>query len=114
MSAYSKDFVAASSIPLLLSILAKGESYGYDIIKQVQEHSGGKLAWSEGMLYPVLGKLEQKGLIVAVWRKADGGRDRKYYQLTSDGHALLAQERQNWDLISNILQQLWTPQPNLT
>jgi PadR family transcriptional regulator PadR len=114
MSAYSKEFVAASAIPLLLSILAKGESYGYEIIRQIKQHSGGKLEWSEGMLYPVLNKLEQKGIVAAVWRKEEQGRERKYYQLTQDGHALLDKERQNWDLITNILQQIWTPKTSLT
>jgi PadR family transcriptional regulator PadR len=50
----SKDLVAASATPLVLAILAEGDSYGYAIIKRVAELSGGHLQWTDGMLYPVL------------------------------------------------------------
>ena len=113
MDPLSKDFVAASAVPLLLAILARSESYGYEIIRQIKESSGGRLSWSEGMLYPVLNKLEQKGIITAVWRKGDNGRERKYYLLTPEGQQLLAAERQNWALVSQILQELWHPKPSL-
>jgi len=59
----AKDMVAASAKPLLLSILAGGESYGYEIIQKVRELSGGQIEWSDGMLYPVLHRLERDGLI---------------------------------------------------
>ncbi|HZL13994.1 MAG TPA: PadR family transcriptional regulator, partial [Verrucomicrobiae bacterium] len=75
----TKDLVAASSKPLLLSILAGGESYGYEIIQKVRELSGGQIEWSDGMLYPVLHRLERDGLIESEWKEADTGRQRKYY-----------------------------------
>src|SRR6185295_11946872 len=53
----SKDLVAASATPLVLAILAEGDSYGYAIIKRVAELSGGQLQWTDGMLYPVLHRL---------------------------------------------------------
>ena len=56
-----KDLVAASATPLVLSILSEGESYGYAIIKRVDELSGGELQWTDGMLYPVLHRLERNG-----------------------------------------------------
>ena len=49
-----KDLVAASATPLVLSILAEGDSYGYAILKRVRELSGGELEWTDGMLYPLL------------------------------------------------------------
>ena len=58
----SKDLVAASATPLILSILAEGDSYGYAIIKRVRELSGGQMEWTDGMLYPVLHRLEKQGL----------------------------------------------------
>ena len=57
-----KDLVAASATPLVLAILAEGDSYGYAIIKRVAELSGGHLQWTDGMLYPVLHRLERQGL----------------------------------------------------
>ena len=55
----SKDLVAASAAPLVLAILAEGDSYGYAIIKRVSELSGGHLRWTDGMLYPVLHRLDR-------------------------------------------------------
>ena len=81
----TKDMVAASSKPLLLSILAEGESYGYEIIQKVRELCGGQIEWSDGMLYPVLHRLERDGLIESEWKEADTGRERKYYFISSDG-----------------------------
>ena len=68
----TKDLVAASSKPLLLSILAGGESYGYEIIQKVRELSGGRIEWSDGMLYPVLHRLERDGLIESDIKSAEG------------------------------------------
>jgi len=58
-----KDLVAATATPLVLAILAEGESYGYAIIKRVAELSGGELQWTDGMLYPVLHRLERDALV---------------------------------------------------
>ncbi len=63
----SKDLVAASATPLVLAILAEGDSYGYAIIKRVAELSGGHLQWTDGMLYPVLHRLERQGHVAAKW-----------------------------------------------
>src|SRR5216110_542236 len=91
-----KDLVAASSTPLVLAILAEGESYGYAIIKRVGELSGGHLQWTDGMLYPVLHRLERQGLVAAKWRSSESGRRRKYYRLTKEGRAQLEAERKRW------------------
>ena len=53
-----KDLVAASATPLVLSILKEGDSYGYAIIKRVKELSEREMNWTDGMLYPVLHRLE--------------------------------------------------------
>ena len=77
-----KDLVAASATPLVLAILAEGDSYGYAIIKRVTELSGGHLQWTDGMLYPVLHRLERQGLVAAKWGASESGRRRKYYRIT--------------------------------
>jgi len=69
-----KDLVAASATPLVLAIVAEGESYGYAILKRVAELSGGHLQWTDGMLYPVLHRLERQGLVAGRWGKAETGR----------------------------------------
>lgn len=110
----AKDLVAASSKPLLLSILAGGESYGYEIIQRVRELSGGHIEWSDGMLYPVLHRLERDGLIESEWKEADTGRERKYYCLSSDGRKALKAERDQWLKVHNTLCKLWNIKPALT
>src|SRR5579863_2332089 len=110
----TKDLVAASARPLLLSILSEGENYGYEIIRKVRELSGGRIEWSDGMLYPVLHRLEGEGLIESEWREADSGRDRKYYRLSSDGRKAMREERTQWMLVHNTLCKLWKTQPSST
>jgi DNA-binding PadR family transcriptional regulator len=101
-----KDLVAASATPLILSILGSGESYGYDIIRRVREMSDGEVEWTDGMLYPILHRLEKKGLIESHWGKSESGRKRKYYQLCPSGAKELETQRNQWNLISGMLQKL--------
>jgi PadR family transcriptional regulator PadR len=105
--AVSKDLVAASATPLILSILAEGDSYGYAIIKRVRELSGGRMQWADGMLYPVLHRLEKQDLIESYMSTAETGRRRKYYRLKKSGTRALAEHRNQWMLVHNTLQQLW-------
>ena len=102
-----KDLVAASSTPLVLAILAEGESYGYAIIKRVAELSGGHLQWTDGMLYPVLHRMENHGWIKSRWVKMENGRKRKYYSLKVDGKKALQKQREQWLTVSGVFKQLW-------
>ena len=104
---FSKDLIASVAAPLVLSILYRQESYGYDIIKQVKEASGGKLEFSDGTLYPILRKLESKGLIKSEWRVADNEKRRRYYQITNKGQKQFDEERSNWEFMNDLLLQIW-------
>ena len=103
----SKDLVAASATPLVLAILTEGDSYGYAIIKRVAELSDGHLEWTDGMLYPVLHRLERHGHVEASWSDADSGRRRKYYRITSDGRAQLAAQQRQWQVVDETLRGIW-------
>lgn len=107
----SKELMAASTRPLILTILKRGESYGYQIIQDVKELSGGKLEWSDGMLYPVLHKLDKEGLVQSRWDISDEGRRRKYYAITDAGRKELAAAKQQWLSVHEVLQKLWGPSP---
>jgi len=110
-----RELVAASSQPLLLSILSEGESYGYAIIQRVSELTEGRLQWTEGMLYPVLHKLEKEGAIIAEWKQPEGERRRKYYRLRKEGHTTLAKQQDDWMAVHTALTKLWTePKPSLS
>jgi PadR family transcriptional regulator, regulatory protein PadR len=102
-----KDLVAASATPLVLAILAEGESYGYAIIKRVGELSNGQLQWTDGMLYPVLHRLERHGHVASKWKSADSGRRRKYYRLTTEGRLHLEAERKRWQVVDETLHRIW-------
>jgi transcriptional regulator len=103
----SKDLVAASATPLVLAILAEGNSYGYAIIKRVAQMSGGQLQWTDGMLYPVLHRLERQGYVASRWAASDNGRKRKYYRITKAGRAQLAAQRRQWNAVDETLRGLW-------
>jgi len=98
-----KDLVAASATPLVLAILSEGESYGYAIIKRVYELSGGEMQWTDGMLYPVLHRLEHNGLVKASWGESETGRRRKYYRLTEQGSEELKNQRRQWRVVNETL-----------
>lgn len=102
-----KDLVAASTTPLVLAILSEGESYGYAIIKRVAELSQGELQWTDGMLYPLLHRLERNGYVKAVWGESETGRKRKYYRLTSAGKKELDSQRKQWQVVNSALRGLW-------
>ena len=103
----NKDLIAASSTPLVLAILAEADSYGYAILQRVRELSGGRMEWTDGMLYPVLHRLERLGHVEARWEVAESGRRRKYYQITPGGRAQLADERIQWEAVDATLHSIW-------
>jgi PadR family transcriptional regulator PadR len=102
-----KDLVAASAIPLLLAILDEGESYGYAILKRIQELSGGEMEWTDGMLYPLLHRLDRLGYVEARWDSPEGSRRRRYYRITPGGKNALSEQRRQWEVVSGALQNAW-------
>jgi DNA-binding PadR family transcriptional regulator len=98
-----KDLVAASATPLVLAILAEGESYGYAILKRVRALSAGELEWTDGMLYPLLHRLQRLGYVTTEWRTSPEGRRRKYYVITDAGRSALADQVQQWATVTRAL-----------
>lgn len=103
----TKDLVAASTTPMVLGILSEGESYGYAILKEVSARSGGNLQWTDGLLYPLLHRLERLGHVESVWRQPEGGRKRKYYRITDSGRAELVEQRKQWEAVVDALRGVW-------
>jgi DNA-binding PadR family transcriptional regulator len=99
--------VAATATPLVLGILTEGESYGYAIIKRVHDLSGGRMQWTDGMLYPLLHRLERLGYVSASWGVSDTGRRRKHYAITDAGRNMLAERQSQWDVVADALNQVW-------
>jgi PadR family transcriptional regulator PadR len=105
-----KELVAASTAPLILSLLTRGESYGYELIQEVKRLSGDEVQWTDGMLYPVLHRMEDCGWIKSRWVKIENGRKRKYYSMNKEGHKALRKKREQWTVISSVLGGLWKGQ----
>ena len=103
----SKALVAASTKPVILSILVRGESYGYQIIHRIIEISGGSLDWSEGTIYPVLHRMERENFIRSQWKISENGRRRKYYRLTDLGKRELDKEMEQWKRVNKVLSRFW-------
>jgi PadR family transcriptional regulator PadR len=103
----SKTLIAAAAKPIILSILQSGESYGYQIIKHVRHASGGTLEWSSALLYPVLHRLEKKGLIRSQWKLSEKGRMRRCYLITDIGRKELTVEKERWLSVHDILKKFW-------
>jgi PadR family transcriptional regulator PadR len=103
----TKDLVAASATPMVLGILAEGESYGYAILRRISELSDGELDWSEGLLYPLLHRLERLGYVESSWQSVTGERRRKYYRITEGGLAELAEQRRQWVTVIDALSEIW-------
>ena len=102
-----KDLVAASALPLVLAILDEDESYGYAILRRIAELSGGELQWTDGMLYPLLHRLDRLGYVEARWDSPEGGRRRRYYRITPAGRNALSDQRRQWAAVVNTLKTPW-------
>jgi len=81
-----KSFLRGLERPLILWLLSKRTFHGYGIIKELREHVG--IEVKPSVLYPFLHQLEDTGFIAGRWIK-EGGRNVKYYSLTSKGEILL-------------------------
>jgi PadR family transcriptional regulator PadR len=102
-----KDLIAASATPLVLAILADGESYGYAILRRVRELSAGELEWTDGMLYPLLHRLDRLDYVTTEWRTPPEGRRRRYYRITDAGRAALAEQQRQWATVTRALNGVW-------
>src|SRR3954462_4832176 len=106
----AKELIAASTEPLILSLLAQAEGYGYALIQEVKRLSEDKIEWTDGMLYPVLHRMEANGWIKSRWVQIENGRKRKYYSIKKDGHKALTEKREQWAAISSVFSALWKEQ----
>jgi DNA-binding PadR family transcriptional regulator len=93
---FDRELVKGSVVPIVLNLLSEREMYGYEIVKVVNEKTGGLFQWKEGTLYPCLHRLEAGRLVSSVWREAESGKKRKYYLITRRGQAELARRKEEW------------------
>jgi PadR family transcriptional regulator PadR len=105
----SKSLMAASTRPIILAILSRGEDYGYSIIQKVKDISGGSLEWTDGMIYPVLQRMEMDDLIASQWKLSGENRPRRYYTITEKGRRELSSALSGWRSVWQALNRFMEP-----
>jgi PadR family transcriptional regulator, regulatory protein PadR len=93
---FNRELKKGSTELLVLSLLDQRARHGYEIGKLIEFRSGGKLHFHIGSLYPILCRLEDRGLLTGRWVERAGERRRRYYKLTPEGRKVLARERGVW------------------
>lgn len=95
--AVDRELLKGSTVTLVLSVLSRAPSHGYQMVKEMERLSRGVLTLKEGTLYPILHGLEANGLIRAEWETGGGGRERKVYRITDQGRGELERRSREWE-----------------
>jgi PadR family transcriptional regulator PadR len=98
---------------LLLGILLQRPSYGYRIVQDLNDLAPDVLRMGEGTVYPVLHRMESRGLLTSRWETANSGRPRKYYYVNRNGKRQFAAAQQQWSALRGVLDNVFGTQPPL-
>jgi DNA-binding PadR family transcriptional regulator len=102
----SADLLRGHTDTVVLSVLLRGDSYGYEIHKSIIDRLGGEYELKEATLYSSYKRLEADGHIVSYWGDETLGGRRKYYRVTDSGRELFKQNRDDWIRTQTILNKL--------
>ena len=91
---------------LILAVIDERPRHGYEIARLIETRSAGRLTFHAASLYPLLYRLEARGLLEGRWVEKAGQRRRRYYRLTADGRGVLARQRLVWREFFNALDQV--------
>ncbi len=97
---YGRELLKGNTDSLLLYLINSQPTYGYQIIKELENKSNGYFQFKEGTLYPALHRMERDGLIRGEWRKLPNGQERRYYYMTAEGKQALAEKLTTWGKFS--------------
>jgi len=100
------DLKKGSTELLILALVQTRPRHGYEIGKLIEARSGGRLTFRIGSLYPVLCRLEGRGLITGRWTEKPGERRRRFYRLTAAGRGVLKRQRSAWDEFTDAVNQV--------
>jgi PadR family transcriptional regulator PadR len=107
---YDSDLLRGNTDSLLLFLINEhGQTYGYRLIKEIEERSRGYFRFKEGTVYPALRKLENDGLVQGEWKKLPNGQERRYYAITDQGKQLLQQKLAMWASFSSAMALVMKP-----
>lgn len=91
-----KSLLTGSTTLLVLSLLSRGDKYGYEMIAELDAKSDHTFTLKEGTLYPILHGLENEGAVKSYEKAAPTGRIRKYYRITKKGLRALEEQKKEW------------------
>ncbi|HSR67604.1 MAG TPA: helix-turn-helix transcriptional regulator [Acidobacteriota bacterium] len=98
-----RELKRGSTEMMILALVEDRARHGYEMLKLMEERSRGKLSFHIGSVYPILYRLEKRGLIKGAWREEKGARRKKVYEITPKGRRALKSQRGQWeDLVSAI------------
>ena len=107
--AISRELKKGSAELLVLSLLERRATHGYELSKLIEERSSGRLVFHIDSLYPLLYRLEDRGWIRGTWVEKPGERRRRCYGLTSEGRRVLVRQRQTWDIFVDAVRRITRP-----
>lgn len=88
----------------VLALLIKRDMYGYEVNQEIDSYSRGKVEVKEGTLYPILYRLEEKGVVESYWNAPEGrGKPRKYYRVTDSGVEYFRKYKEEWFIVSEFI-----------
>ena len=101
-----REWMRGAAPLAVLTLLDRGEMYGYELVEALERDSGGVLTMGQSTVYPLLYNLEGKGHVKAAWRAAPNGRRRKYYRATAAGRRWLEGQRSQWEMLVDAMARL--------
>ena len=102
----TSDLLRGHTDTMILRLLIEADRYGYEIVKQIAERSGGEYELKEATMYSSVRRLEADGDIEWYWGDESQGGRRKYFRITAKGRATYAGNKSNWDYAKRVLDEL--------
>lgn len=100
----ANDLIKGNLNLIILTALAEGDKYGYEITRTVLGLTEGEIQLKEGSLYPSLHKLEKQKLVEGYWVQQDPGKPaRKYYRITEEGRMAVGREKEKWKAFLDVM-----------
>ncbi len=108
---FDRELLKGTTDTIVLALLAEeGPMHGYDLAKEMRRRAGNSLRLGQGVLYPILHRLERRGLIQGQWEPRVGSPSRKRYRITDAGLEALQRKRAEWRAFAAAMERILEPQ----
>ncbi|MFQ5833968.1 MAG: PadR family transcriptional regulator [Candidatus Thorarchaeota archaeon] len=105
MERWAKEVKRGAITLAVLALLNKKPAYGYEVVKDLEDRAS-FLQLEQGTVYPILRRMEKRGLLSSEWDYQDPTKPKKYYRLTSEGRKALRMMAMTWKVLSHEMQQI--------